>query len=639
MPSIVATPQADRGRVALEVVGGDPSTGLYIFRRSGRGVDIVRDTSEGTAGFPALDPVATNLVQNPRPAGSAALWVTDGATSAATLVDDALVLSILPSAAVSATLRPVGPDAVGPSGAWPVTPGQTVRLYAELVAPRSGTVVTRIIGMTAAGVQTEVIATNTWAAAANGTRTVDISGVAGAATAYVRAEVTATVPGPANASAATSFEDTSSVGLMRSTTNVNVGLSTTWASDGVQSLISSVQASQPVTAVYQDAPLVAPEPGKWYGVGVDVRGSAGVVWVRPAISFRDSSGALIGSVSYGAYTQATTGATARVTHSAQVPANAARVETYLYVYGSNAGAAILGGAAWLSDAWMVVANAASSADALAGAGTYRAPSQGPVLRTNRWMLRRGTPAEVAGGYFDGSTASSDPAYGYDWLGPDDASASVYGRFVPATIYDYEPVQGSTVDYILADDDGNMLATARVVIPRWGTWLKSPGRPSRNVRVYYGRTESTILPIERERYAIEGSGSVVVYAARRSVEEASRLELITRTDEAAAAMRSILADGATLLLDVPPSWGVPFRYISVGEVEVGRPLAASDGYGNLEAAARLWGLAEVIAQPSPQGVSQEDPGRTYAVLPTEFATYVAIPATVESYEALATRGVS
>lgn len=637
MPSIVATPEVARGRVALEVEGGDPSTALYIFRRStsGGGVDIVRDTAEGTAGFPALEEEARNLIVNPKPGSTLTGWAAGQASSRVSLADSMVRVSIDPSLDTSATLRAV-PSTT--EDRWPVVPGEVVRLYAQHASSTTAatTVTTRLVGLNAAGVVTETVAQDVWAATPGATKTVDVQGtVTNAATVAVRAEVTAArAAGAINAARGTSFEDPAEVNAVLPISSIAFDQSTAWASQGVASVQATVGTPTTSNAALQTA-MGTPVVGKWYGVAVDVRGVAGTAWVRPALIFRSASGSVIGSVVFGGYTQATTGATARVAVQGQVPAGCARVDHGVYVYGSNAGAVVLAGAAWRMDGWTVAANADTQALATTGAATFVPTHVGPMLDSSFWMLRRGTAPQVSGPYFDGDSVSSDPARGYDWLGEADASASVYGLYVPATFFDYEPRQGDAVDYILADDDGNQLASTRVTIPLWGTWLKSPGRPSRNMRVMFGTLEKIDRPIAREAYDVEGSGRVVIYAARRGAARSDVLRLVTRTAADIPAMELLTRDGATLLLDVRPDWNIRLRYLSAGDIAEGRPLTAADGFQNLTADARLWELSEVIEQPSPQGVTVEDPGRTYAMIPAEFATYVAIPATVPTYEALAT----
>lgn len=202
-----------------------------------------------------------------------------------------------------------------------------------------------------------------------------------------------------------------------------------------------------------------------------------------------------------------------------------------------------------------------------------------------------------------------------------------------TLYDYEPLQGSVAEYIVTNPDGLAVASTTVRVPQWGTWLKSPGRPYRNARVHYqGEGGADMQAARRLLVPVQDSPQRVVFAQPR-LSEQGQLQLLTRTREQADALDRLLRDGMPLMLDVPASWGVPFRYISVGDVQRAR---AHDLEGlNLTAEARVWTLDDVVTIDPPQGVPTLDASRTYTDLPTLFATYVAIPSTTATYEQLAT----
>lgn len=201
-----------------------------------------------------------------------------------------------------------------------------------------------------------------------------------------------------------------------------------------------------------------------------------------------------------------------------------------------------------------------------------------------------------------------------------------------TLIDYEARQGESTQYLLTDADGTPVATVRVELPQWGTWLKSPGRPYRNARVYYSSDSAATFSARRLVVDIEDAAQRVVFARKRSTPSGG-LVLHTLTTDQARALELLLSDGLPLMLDTPSSWGVPYRYISVGDVSRSRAYDF-EGLGLTEEA-RTWSLADVVNTAAPQGVPMVDPGRTYADLPTLFATYVAIPATTDTYEQLAT----
>lgn len=203
---------------------------------------------------------------------------------------------------------------------------------------------------------------------------------------------------------------------------------------------------------------------------------------------------------------------------------------------------------------------------------------------------------------------------------------------PLLLTDYEATQGASTMYILTDADGAPVASVTVQVPLWGTWLKSPGRPFRNTRVHYQTDTAIKLSARRLVIDVEGSPQRVVFAQNRA-NPTGTVTLVTRTKAQAAALRLLVSDGLTLLLDTPPSWDVPFRYISVGDVSPARAFDF-DGLG-LESTARAWQLSDVVEVEPPQGVPVGDPGRTYADLPALFSSYVAIPATTDTYEKLGT----
>lgn len=203
---------------------------------------------------------------------------------------------------------------------------------------------------------------------------------------------------------------------------------------------------------------------------------------------------------------------------------------------------------------------------------------------------------------------------------------------PLVLTDYEATQGVNTMYILTDGDGSPVASTSVPVPLWGTWLKSPGRPFRNTRVRYQTDTAVKLAARRLVIDVEGSPQRVVFAQNRS-NPTGTVTLVTLTRAEANALRLLVSDGMTLLLDTPPSWDVPFRYMSVGDVAPERAFDF-DGLG-LTSEARAWVLADVVEVEMPQGVPVLDPGRTYADLPVLFSTYVAIPATTDTYEKLGT----
>ena len=169
------------------------------------------------------------------------------------------------------------------------------------------------------------------------------------------------------------------------------------------------------------------------------------------------------------------------------------------------------------------------------------------------------------------------------------------------VVDHEARQGVPTEYLLLDTAGvNVRAVSQTwSLPRWGTWLKSPGHPDRNTRVHYAGSTGATRPARRAVFDVEGSELAVVLSELRGTSRgAVRLLTLTAADE--RRVIDLLADGGTLMLDTDPDWGVPFRYVSVGDYTIERAYEF-DGL-NLTAAARLHVLDAVMTVDAPTGVT-------------------------------------
>lgn len=213
-----------------------------------------------------------------------------------------------------------------------------------------------------------------------------------------------------------------------------------------------------------------------------------------------------------------------------------------------------------------------------------------------------------------------------------AATVVWPASGPLVIVDHEARQGEQTDYILATVEGVMLASERVIIPKWGTWLKSPARPHLNVRCYLEGEGAIARPARRQVMHIEGGQAVVLHEPR-ATPVADEVRLITLDGPVSDALVRLLQAGDTLMLDADPVWRLSFRYISVGDYTVSRPYYA-EGLG-LDGPARMHTLSEVYAVEPPIGVTVTDPTLTYDALPTLFVSYAAMATVVPTYEALAT----
>lgn len=196
--------------------------------------------------------------------------------------------------------------------------------------------------------------------------------------------------------------------------------------------------------------------------------------------------------------------------------------------------------------------------------------------------------------------------------------------------DFEARQGDSTDYLLTDDAGVLIASTNLVIPSWGTWLKSPAKPWLNVRTALRDDDSEKLPANRELVRIEGAPRAVVLSGVRLGSEGT-VTLSVRTEDELRSVRAVLADGGPVLLDLNPSWGISYRYVSVGDVTIDRDWHEL-GMDKLWRAVKLDGLVDLEA---PLGPLDLTAGATYDQLPVKFPTYTAIPALVPTYNELAT----
>lgn len=266
-----------------------------------------------------------------------------------------------------------------------------------------------------------------------------------------------------------------------------------------------------------------------------------------------------------------------------------------------------------------------------GAALVSSPATTNVtVQANTWTRLEVTG--TAGGAYDGvqlwavrPTDSTGVLPVGGWEEATEASAQAGTGVV--VLYDYEARQGELTDYLLTDDDGAMTALASLVIPAWGTWLKSPGRPFLNTRVYLENEAPVRRAARRTVVPIEGASAPVVLSEPRAGRQGA-VTLATLTSDQAAAVDDLLSSGLTLLLDTAPSWNSPWRYVSVGDVEVER--AYGGGTLALDREARVFTLGDLVAVEAPIGVTAVAAGRTYDTLRTLFANYAALAATTATY---------
>ncbi len=274
-------------------------------------------------------------------------------------------------------------------------------------------------------------------------------------------------------------------------------------------------------------------------------------------------------------------------------------------------------------------------DGATASGTYDnvrifAHAYGHTFFSGEWMratdvLLEKTP--TAGPFFTGST--DDPAYS-GWNGTAGQSTSwIAPAAQEITLYDYEARQGLETDYILTDELGNIGATQTVTIPDWGTWLKDPFRPFANVRVLWHGDSEYSRKARRELFYPRGSKYPVPLWDVRVAPDSS-VEVATETTDEAIALTTLLDTAGVIMIDVKQEFGVPVRYVSIGDVSGRR--AGSDPTRDLGWEARIWKFdINEVEYPLGSPVGQT---LSYSMVEGFFDSYLAVATGVASYESLA-----
>ncbi len=236
-------------------------------------------------------------------------------------------------------------------------------------------------------------------------------------------------------------------------------------------------------------------------------------------------------------------------------------------------------------------------------------------------------AATAGGFFTGST--DDPAYS-GWNGTAGQSTSwISPSSLPITIYDYEARQGLDTSYVLTDELGNIGATEDLLIPSWGTWLKDPFRPFNNVKVLWNSDDTYTRKARRELFLARGSKFPVPQWDVRQAPDGN-IVVATETEDQAIDLTNMLNAAGVIMIDTALEFGVPVRYVSVGDVSGSR--ASSEKDRGLTWEARIWTLqVDEVAYPVGSPMGQ---GLTYSDVAGRFDSYLALATTVETYADLA-----
>lgn len=271
-----------------------------------------------------------------------------------------------------------------------------------------------------------------------------------------------------------------------------------------------------------------------------------------------------------------------------------------------------------------------------------------------WLAEKSTFMDA---YFSGDTVN-DATYKYTWAGTQDASATFLtsaplrsyfdgdsnkntawtgtahaststdsSASLPITLHDYEARQGMDCDYIITDENGMTSDSKRISIPKWGTWIKDPFRPFMNVKVMWNADSEYARPVERVILKARGAKFPVVQHERRMAPNGT-VRIVTETNDVSKRLIALFDMTNIVMLDVDADFGVPVRYVSVGDLS-GKRAGKEDT--DLSWEARYWDLPiQEVAPPVGAPIAQS---LTYDMLAANFGSYIAIPASVDTYNDL------
>ena len=373
--------------------------------------------------------------------------------------------------------------------------------------------------------------------------------------------------------------------------------------------------------------------GEWFGMKAWLASEfVGNMQVRIAVTFKDSGGASLSTVtSTYAYATFYTGAYHQIV--TQAPASTAKATIWLqFQNGASPGSIVASGQRMWADVVQCHAKPTQAeVEATLAEGYFDGSTTPPAGKANGWSGTAHASESVQttslGVYFDGST--NDPAYS-GWNGTPGSSTSYMAPdSLPITLYDYEARQGLDTSYILTDELGTVGAEESLLIPEWGTWIKDPFRPDANVKVLWNADSDYTRKARRSLFLARGAKFPVPQWDVR-VAPAASIKVATETEAQAIAFTDLLATAGVVMIDTKLSFGVPVRYVSVGDI-VGSRATAEAGL-NLTWEARIWTLEidEVdypIGAPIGQGID-------YTQVAGFFDSYIALASGVDTYADLA-----
>lgn len=141
----------------------------------------------------------------------------------------------------------------------------------------------------------------------------------------------------------------------------------------------------------------------------------------------------------------------------------------------------------------------------------------------------------------------------------------------AVLWDYEAPYGTTSTYSVAAS-GATTVTDTALLDVTAVWLVHPGVPSRSMAVFVTELGELTRAVDRGLFAVIGRNDPIAVTGGARGTASGMLGLRTKTDAERNALNLLLDDGATLLLNLPPTgWGMDPCYISVGDVSVARTI--------------------------------------------------------------------
>lgn len=242
--------------------------------------------------------------------------------------------------------------------------------------------------------------------------------------------------------------------------------------------------------------------------------------------------------------------------------------------------------------------------------TWTTVTQATITRIHpdgtRWPVRAANPALVA------STT------GVGWTGYDaEAPLDVAVTYTASSTQD--PATFSATPVTVPSDTGMVGSMA---------WLTHPLQPSLSVLFAVSDIAAQTRVARRAVLPIMGSSLPVAVSDVR-LAPTGELTGATLTAADAAALAALIADGATLLVRCPATWGSMWFYAAIGDVTDENPTRVGPQPD------REWKLPYTVVA-APVGVAGGSLGDTYNDVLTAYATYNALLAGEATYNALLTQ---